>query len=216
MPKSVSRAVLGRMQFTLNANRRTPHGALRLVQTMSAWLVKTRRAPSRHSRDARVYGHTTTAMHKPSTPPPPPPFLEGCSLPLNRLADHLTALRACLVQATSAWFVKTRHAPSRHSRDARVYGHTTTAMHKLSTPPRPPPSCGSSIHGVRADLSRRGANRGYNPPENRPDDAGIFYALFDDLVRLVCIGGKPGFMWFALTPAGGRSTEGNQNLRDFP
>ena len=163
-----------------------------------------------------VYGHTKPAMHKPSTPPPPPPFLEGCSLPLNRLADHLTALRACLVQATSAWFVKTRHAPSRHSRDARVYGHTTTAMHKLSTPPRPPPSCGSSIHGVRADLSRRGADRGYNPPENRPDDAGIFYALFDDLVRLVCIGGKPGFMWFALTPAGGRSTEGNQNLRGFP
>ena len=26
-------------------------------------------------------------------------------------------------------------APSRHSRDGRVYGHTTTAMHKLSTPP---------------------------------------------------------------------------------
>ena len=33
------------------------------------WLVKTRRAPSRHSRDARVYGHTTTAMHKLSTHP---------------------------------------------------------------------------------------------------------------------------------------------------
>ena len=40
---------------------------------MSAWLVKTRRTPSRHGRDARVYatsGHTTTAMHKLSTPPP--------------------------------------------------------------------------------------------------------------------------------------------------
>ena len=36
---------------------------------MSAWLVKTRRAPSRHSRHARVYGHTTTTMHKLSTPP---------------------------------------------------------------------------------------------------------------------------------------------------
>ena len=47
-----------------------------LVQAMSAWLVKTRRAPSRHSRDARVYGHTTTAMHELSTPPPlsPPPL----------------------------------------------------------------------------------------------------------------------------------------------
>ena len=37
----------------------------------SAWLVKTRRAPSHHSRDGRVYGHTNTATHKLSTPPPP-------------------------------------------------------------------------------------------------------------------------------------------------
>ena len=52
----------GRMQFTLHATRRTPHGASRLVQVMSASrLVKTQRAPSRHSRDARVYGHKTTA-----------------------------------------------------------------------------------------------------------------------------------------------------------
>ena len=72
VPKSVSRAVLGRMQSTLHATRRTPHGASRLVQAMSAWLMKTRRAPSRHSRDARVYGHTTAAMHKPRYPPPPP------------------------------------------------------------------------------------------------------------------------------------------------
>ena len=60
------------MQFTLHATRRTPHDASRLVQTTSAtWLVKTRRAPSRHSRDARAYGHTTTAMHKLSTHPAP-------------------------------------------------------------------------------------------------------------------------------------------------
>ena len=75
VPKSVLRVVLGRMRFTLRATRRTPHGAMRLVHAMSAWLVKTRRAPSRHSRDARVYGHTTTAMHILSTPPLPPPFL---------------------------------------------------------------------------------------------------------------------------------------------
>ena len=49
----------------------TSHGASRLVQAMSAWLVKAQRAPSRHSRDARVYGHTATAMHNLSTPPPP-------------------------------------------------------------------------------------------------------------------------------------------------
>ena len=70
MPKSVLRAVLERMQFTLHAIRRTPHGASHLAQATPAWLVKTRRAPPRHSRDARVYGHTTTAMHKLSTPPP--------------------------------------------------------------------------------------------------------------------------------------------------
>ena len=66
-------AVLGRMQFTLHETRRTPHGDSRLVQAMPAWLVKTRRAPSRDSRDARVYGHTTTAMHKLITTLPPPP-----------------------------------------------------------------------------------------------------------------------------------------------
>ena len=66
------------MQFTLHATRQqTPHGASRLVQAMSAWLVKTRRAPSQHSRDARVYGHTTTAMHKLSTPRPHRSFALG-------------------------------------------------------------------------------------------------------------------------------------------
>ena len=31
----------------------------------------------------------------------------------------------------TAWPVKTQHAPSRHWRDARVYGHATTAMHDI-------------------------------------------------------------------------------------
>ena len=36
-----------------------------------------------------------------------------------------------------AWSVETRRAPSRRCRDARVYGHTTTAMNdKMVTPPR--------------------------------------------------------------------------------
>ena len=60
MCKSASHAVLSRMQLAIHAIRRTPHGASRLVQAMS---VKTRRAPSRHCRDPRVYGHTTTDMH---------------------------------------------------------------------------------------------------------------------------------------------------------
>ena len=60
------------MQFTLHATNRAPPGGSRLVQAMPPWLVKTRRAPPRHSRDARVYLHTPTAMLKPSTPPPLP------------------------------------------------------------------------------------------------------------------------------------------------
>ena len=76
--ESASPAVLGRMQPTqlnLHATRRTPHRASQgLVQAMSAWSVKARHAPSRHCRDARVYGHTTTAMRDIEyTPPPPPP-----------------------------------------------------------------------------------------------------------------------------------------------
>ena len=52
---------------------------------MSAWLVKTRRAPSRHSRDARVHGHTTTATHKLSTPPPPLSHASDCDPPVGGL-----------------------------------------------------------------------------------------------------------------------------------
>ena len=97
MPKSVLRAVLGRMQFTLHATRRTPYDASRLVQAISASLVKTRRAPSRHSRDATVYGHTTTAVHKPSTPPPALPF------DLQRdTADSSAAVAAAPAVATVA------------------------------------------------------------------------------------------------------------------
>ena len=58
------------MQLTLHATRRIPHGASRLVIAMSAWSVETRRAPSRHCRVARVYDHTTTAMHDDEYTPP--------------------------------------------------------------------------------------------------------------------------------------------------
>ena len=72
MPKCVLREVLGRMQFTLHTTRRNTSGRFALgalsACTLSARLVKTGRAPSRHSSDGRVYGHTTLAMHKLSTP----------------------------------------------------------------------------------------------------------------------------------------------------
>ena len=99
VPKPVLRAVLRRMHFPLHATRRTPHGTwrLRLVQAMPAWLVKTRRARSRQSRDARIYdGHTTAAMHKLSTPPPLPSAhkihatLTVCA-PFSEAHNHLRA-----------------------------------------------------------------------------------------------------------------------------
>ena len=74
LPKSTSQeAVHSRMRLTLHATRRTPHGASRLLQAMSAWSVNTRRAPSRHCRNTRVYGHTTTVMRDNEYTPPPPP-----------------------------------------------------------------------------------------------------------------------------------------------
>ena len=75
--KSTSKAVLSTMQLTLHATRQTPHGA---VQAMSAWSVKTRHAPSRYCRDARVYDHSTTAMHEIEYMSPieyTPPALQG-------------------------------------------------------------------------------------------------------------------------------------------
>ena len=57
----------------------------RRVHPPSAWSVKTRRAPSRHCRDAIVYGLTATAMHEnESTPPPRPPpvFAENLRCPV--------------------------------------------------------------------------------------------------------------------------------------
>ena len=78
---SASKAVLCRMPLTLHATRPAPHGASRLVQAMRVWSVKTRRAPFRHCRDARVYGYTTTVMC--DTPPPTAP----------RRLDDLTCVR---------------------------------------------------------------------------------------------------------------------------
>ena len=71
-PKAASRVVLCRMQVALHAPRLTPRDASRLVRAMSAWSAKTRRAPSRHCWDARIYGLETTSMQEMSTPLPPP------------------------------------------------------------------------------------------------------------------------------------------------
>ena len=69
----------------------------------------------------------------------------------------------------SHWSVKTRHAPSQHCRDERVYGHTTTAMHELEyispieytpySPPLPPPTINSTF--VRHLCVRASASQQY-------------------------------------------------------
>ena len=68
--KSASQAVLIRMQPTLYATPGTPQGASRLVLAMSAQSMKTRRAPTRRCRNARVCGYTTTTMHDNEHTPP--------------------------------------------------------------------------------------------------------------------------------------------------
>ena len=77
-----------------------------LIQATSAWSLKTRRAPFRHCRDARVYGHTTIAKHGTSTPPPPGPLHYLCSFTiimsdnssLEALGEHF-----CLVNHFLPW-----------------------------------------------------------------------------------------------------------------
>ena len=59
------------------------------------------------------------------------------------------------LDSSKAWSVETRPAPSRHSRDGRVYGHTTTAMHETSTPPFPSRQKTSSAANLQAAAQQR-------------------------------------------------------------
>ena len=106
------------MQFTLHATRRTPHRASRLVQAMSAWSVKNRRAPSRHSRDVRIYCNKTTAMHKLSTPPPP------LSLCLCFERDACVVNCQMTKKASNKWNTPPPAPRSKLPRSALI-GHTT-------------------------------------------------------------------------------------------
>ena len=148
MCMSASNVVLSRMQLTFHATRPAPHGASRLVQATSAWSAKTRRSPSRHYRDARVYGHTTTAMHDNEYAPPPyrshymqESPLSQAVLSTMQLTVHATSRTphgaSRLVQANVCLVGETRRAQSWHCRDARVYGHTTKAMHDNEYTPPP-------------------------------------------------------------------------------
>ena len=48
-------------------------------------------------------------------------FLVGCSSPLMHATRRAPHGASCLAHVMSAWSVKTRHAPSHHCGDARVY-----------------------------------------------------------------------------------------------
>ena len=130
-------------------------------QVMSAWLAKTRHALPRHCRDWTVYGHTTTTMldieYQYISPieyasPTPPQLVRRChpcvrkSAPQAVVSSMQLILHAArrttygtsrLVQVMSVLSVETRRAQSGHCRDAKVYGHTTTAMHDTGSPPPP-------------------------------------------------------------------------------
>ena len=92
-----------RMQLTLHTTRRTPHGTSYFVQETSAWSVKTRRAPSRHCRDAREeWLYDFMAMHDNEYAPRsrhcslPPAFSrlfqnEALEVTASGSADHLEA-----------------------------------------------------------------------------------------------------------------------------
>ena len=65
----------------------------RSVLAMTAWLLKTRLAPSRHCMDARVYGHTTTVMHEMNTTP--------CAVVATKYVHGIICCcRSCLSQGT--------------------------------------------------------------------------------------------------------------------
>ena len=90
-------------------------------------------------------GHVSYEYTPPSPPTPDTPHSIGkpasqavhSRLPFMPLAEHLTALCAWCMQAMFVWSGKTRRALSRHCRDVRVYGPTTTAMHGIEHPPPP-------------------------------------------------------------------------------
>ena len=123
------------------------------LTALRAWCkqCQTRRAPSQHSRNARAYGHTTTAMHKLSTPlaaATQKVRTSALQLVLSRMQLALHATRRTpqgasrLVHAMPALSVKTRRSPPQHCGDARVNGLKTTAMDEMSTlSPVPTAAC---------------------------------------------------------------------------
>ena len=81
-----------------------------------------------------------TAIHMQGNPPPQKRFLVGCSFVSPFTPPSPNTHDACFALGASKAFLvgeNTMCSPSRHCRDARVYGHTTTDMHDIEYTPPP-------------------------------------------------------------------------------
>ena len=76
----------------------------------------------------------------------PPGFLRDARVSLPPLACRTS--RHFALSATSAWSVINRRASSRHCKDERINGHTTTAMHDRHDVSTPTPLTCSVMHSV--------------------------------------------------------------------
>ena len=132
------------MQLALHAKCRAPHGALRLVEATFSRSVRTRRVPSRHCRDARVYGHATMVMPDMSTPPPSPPRAPSLPAPVRLLAASGHGQQGGIVRGGGPRGRSTGAFGSRDLLHRRVRQDGV----------RPPRAAGG--HGTTADLHREG------------------------------------------------------------
>ena len=157
------------MQLTLHATRRTPPGASRLVQAMSARSVKTRRSPSQHCMDIKAYGHTPMAMHDNEYTPPPPAFPLPTHLLLEVQATavvdvvYVPAVGAHPLSFPEASRGLLRLGSHRQAGDGRAPGRSRSrAASDLSRWPvvRVPGRGGRCIRVVDTKYAGRGGGRG--------------------------------------------------------
>ena len=114
--------------------------ASRLVHAMSSWLAKTRRAPSRHSRDARVYrsydyGHAQTEYTPP--PPPPTPMLPSPPRKGRVVNDQMTTVTQARIR-TQPNQTQSTHRPTHQP--THVLSHTNPTQ-PSPTLPNATPRC---------------------------------------------------------------------------
>ena len=117
--KSALQAVVSGLKLTLQATRRTPHGASCLVLAMSAWSVKNRRAASRHCRDARVYVIRLRPCMTPSSPPPRKRTHQHPAFHLSHLAGGWCTwnrVRSSAQRSNARWGTSRRGCVSRGHR----------------------------------------------------------------------------------------------------